>query len=420
MGNIVDYVRYETRAFADEPFNAVDALVLAQLSYESVPDIVPRLDDEARRYGTFVRRLRRFSWESPLQSLAALARTPFSTVTLEQTDAALHGSNGDSDDDHGGNHGIGNSTSNGNDHTHPVHLVGFPGTNRLHGLMRAAAKNPRFADIRVGAFTKQFDHDEQTQFAAIAFLLPDGTLVLSFRGTDDSLVGWKEDFNMAFQYPVPAQQSASDYLTAVAGLWRGPIVLTGHSKGGNVAVYAAMNAPAKVQRRITAVYSLDGPGFPQDVVKGDAYAAIMPKIHKIVPDSSIIGMVLETPEPCTVVKSDVEGMMQHFAFSWQVEGDHFVEVDDMAASSRVFNESFNQWMTSLTPDEREHAVDALFQVLDASGSSTFSGLLGAMPLALPNMIGTIVGLTPDERKHIHEAMKMLITAAMARNTAIKR
>ncbi|OZG65974.1 DUF2974 domain-containing protein [Bifidobacterium eulemuris] len=401
MGNICDYVRDETRGFDELPFNAVDALVLAQLSYESIPPLVPRLIDEVECFGTFARRARRFSWRNPVQSIRSLAQAPFSPVTLEQVNTVLHG---DVDDVC----------------THPVHLTGIADTKQVHEFVRATAANPRFSSLPMGAFAEQFDRREQTQFAAVTFRLPDGTLVLTFRGTDDSLVGWKEDFNMAFQYPVPAQEAAAEYLLVVAGMWKGPIILAGHSKGGNVAVYAAMNAPANIQSRITAVYSLDGPGFPRDVVQGDAYASIMGKIRKIVPDSSIIGMVLETPEPCTVVKSDVEGVMQHFAFSWQVEGDRFVEVDDMAASSHTFNESFNQWMTGLTPEERQHAVDALFQVLHASGSTTFSGLLSAMPLALPGMIGTIVGLTPDERKHIHEAVKMLVTAAMARNTAVTR
>lgn len=403
MGNIIDYAREEQRSFEELPFNEVDALILAQLAYEDIPRLVPALDDERNMYGTFRGRMYHFPMDrhNLRQSAKALLRAPFSAITLKQMDEVLH---------------------DGADSAcqHQVHAANFTDPAIMHSFVRTVAANPRFSGLRVGAFAERFDTDEQTQTAALTFLLPDGTLVLSFRGTDDSLVGWKEDFNMAFQYPVPAQRMAADYICAVAKLWPGDMILTGHSKGGNSAVYAAMNAPAKIRKRIAAVYSLDGPGFPEHVVTSEPYLSTVSKVHKIVPDSSIIGMVLETPEPCVVVKADCEGLMQHFAFAWQVDGDAFVRVDDIAPSSHEFNSSFNRWMTGLSREEREHAVDALFQVIHASGATTFSGLIASMPLSLPSMIGAIVGLTPDERKHLMEAMRMLAAAATARNRNITR
>ena len=403
MGNIIDYAREERRSFEELPFNEVDALILAQLAYEDIPQLVPKLDDEQAIYGTFRGRVRhfRFARHAIRRSIQALFRAPFSPITLRQMDEVLHG-------------GADNACQ------HQVHAINFTDPAITHSFVRTVAANPRFSGLRVGAFAERFDTDEQTQTAALTFLLPDGTLVLSFRGTDDSLVGWKEDFNMAFQYPVPSQRMAADYVCAVARLWPGDMILTGHSKGGNSAVYAAMNAPDAIRRRITAVYSLDGPGFPEQVVTGEPYLSAVSKVRKIVPDSSIIGMVLETPEPCVVVKADCEGLMQHFAFAWQVEGDAFVRVDDIAPSSHEFNSSFNRWMTGMTREEREHAVDALFRVIHASGATTFSGLVASMPLSLPGMIGAIVGLTPDERKHLLEAMRLLAAAATARNRNITR
>lgn len=403
MGNIIDYAREEQRSFEELPFNEVDALILAQLAYEDIPRLVPALDDERNMYGTFRGRMHHFPMDrhNLRQSAKALLRAPFSAITLKQMDEVLHG-------------GADSACQ------HQVHAVNFTDPAIMHSFVRTVAANPRFSGLRVGAFAERFDTDEQTQTAALTFLLPDGTLVLSFRGTDDSLVGWKEDFNMAFQYPVPAQRMAADYICAVVKLWPGDMILTGHSKGGNSAVYAAMNAPAKIRKRIAAVYSLDGPGFPEHVVTSEPYLSTVSKVHKIVPDSSIIGMVLETPEPCVVVKANCEGLMQHFAFAWQVDGDAFVRVDDIAPSSHEFNSSFNRWMTGLSREEREHAVDALFQVVHASGATTFSGLIASMPLSLPSMIGAIVGLTPDERKHLMEAMRMLAAAATARNRNITR
>ncbi|WP_236691725.1 DUF2974 domain-containing protein [Bifidobacterium aesculapii] len=314
---------------------------------------------------------------------------------------------------------------------HEAKIVGLVDPNTTHDFFAAVAASPRFREARLGAVVEHVDTVEQTQFAAMTFILPDGrdwrgrprakdptrggTMVIAFRGTDDSLIGWKEDFNMAFQYPVPAQRAASAYLGMAARLWRGDIVLTGHSKGGNLAVYAAMNADPEVQRRICHVYSLDGPGFPPTIVTSREYLDIQPKVTKIVPSSSIVGQIFETPEPCRVVTSDSDGIMQHFTFSWQVEGDHFVTEPDLASSSQLFNESLNAWMAGLTAEQRERAVDALFAVLHANGATTFSEVVDGFPGSIPAMIGSMLGLSAQDRRHLLEAVGMLIRASMARN-----
>lgn len=273
----------------------------------------------------------------------------------------------------------------------------------------------------MGAFLEQFDGDEQTQFAAATYRLPSGMLVVAFRGTDDSLVGWKEDFNMAFQYPVPAQVTAADYLARVAALWKdAPIVLTGHSKGGNLAVYAAMNAEDGVKDRIERIYSLDGPGFPEAVVNSFEYASVSDRIVKIVPDSSVVGMVLETPERCIVVKSDVEGIMQHFVFSWQMHGGEFDKVEDVASSSVTFNKALNKWLANLSKEQRERAVDALFAVLEASGAGSISAMMAAGPKVIPEMLGTYVGLSGEDRRNLNQALGIMLQAALARNPKVRR
>ena len=223
MGNIIDYARTETRDFGELPFREADALVLAQLSYDDVPECVPRLDDIESRYGTLHDRVKQFDPRHPIRSVRMLRKPPFDGVTIARADDELHHGSAVPD--------------------HNVENVGLVDPQVTHDFYHAIAANPRFSDIEMGAFLEQFDGDEQTQFAAVTYRLPSGMLVVAFRGTDDSLVGWKEDFNMAFQYPVPAQVTAADYLARVAALWKdAPIVLTGHSKGGNLAVYAAMNA----------------------------------------------------------------------------------------------------------------------------------------------------------------------------------
>ena len=288
-------------------------------------------------------------------------------------------------------------------------------------MLRAAAETARFGGCKMVLYRDEFVPEEETQFAAMTFLLPDGTAFIAFRGTDRSLVGWKEDFNMAFQYPVPAQATAADYLARVAALWKDvPIVLTGHSKGGNLAVYAAMNASDEVKDRVERIYSLDGPGFPESVVNSFEYASVSDRIVKIVPDSSVVGMVLETPERCMVVKSDVEGIMQHFAFSWQMHGGEFDKVEDVANSSVTFNKALNGWLSNLSKEQRERAVDALFAVLEASGAGSISAMMAAGPKVIPEMLGTYVGLSVEDRRNLNQALGIMLQAALARNPKVRR
>lgn len=395
-GNIIDYVRTRTGSFDERPFNDVDALVLASLAYQTMPDVVPTLADWERRYGTTTARWRtlmsdpKTALRHPLNSLRALRQPDFPATTLADAAADLHPQ----------------------DFDHNAGYTGLADPKLTEALFAAMARNPRFSSIHVGAVDERFSREHQTQFAAMTLLLPDGTLVVSFRGTDTSFVGWKEDFNMAFQYPVPAQQLAADYVTRVARLWQGDLVLLGHSKGGNLAVYAALQAGDDVLPRIRRVYSLDGPGFPADVVAGDRYRAVADRIVKIIPDSSIVGMILDSPEHCVVVKSNEYGPMQHLAFSWQVDRDRFVTVPEVSATSREFKRSLDRMLAGMTPDQCERVVDAMFKVLAASDEHGLIGLMEAGPKTIPAMLGAFAGLTDEERQHILEAAGILLKASL--------
>ncbi|MBT1163981.1 DUF2974 domain-containing protein [Bifidobacterium felsineum] len=418
MSSIIDYAHTEERPFTELPFNEVDALIIATLVYEDVASISPMLmldesQQQAPSGGSFASRLRAFEPKHPVIWLKNLWHPALESVSLAEANQELHRS----------------LASAADDKPHEPQVVSVIDPDLTHDLFQTCAHSPRFADVRLGAVVEHINRGEQTQFAAATFQLPDGrnrrnpthkgTLVISFRGTDDSLIGWKEDFNMTFQYPVPAQRAASAYLDTVARLWAGPIILVGHSKGGNLAIYAAMNAEASVQKRIRHVYSLDSPGFPPHVVSSPAYLVIQPKVTKIVPSSSIVGMIFDTPEPCRVVASDSQGIMQHSAYTWQVDGDRFVTESDLSSSSQLFNEELNQWITNLTTEQRERAVDALFTVLGATGANSFSEMMSRFPASLPSMFGAFVGLTPEDRRHLTSALLILLKASTAKNSTAK-
>lgn len=242
-------------------------------------------------------------------------------------------------------------------------------------LLRVAAEAPRLRNTGLAFFRNTFIAEEETQFAAMAFLLDDGTAFLAFRGTDNSLVGWKEDFNMSFQDSVPAQREAASYLISFAAQYTSPLRLGGHSKGGNLAVYAAAKAPLGVQRRIQAVYNLDGPGFHGSLMGNAGYLRMVPKIHTYIPESSIIGILLEHEEPYTVIKSRQISILQHEPYSWEIQGGDFIHLDEISAGSRFADETIKSWIADMTSAERETFVDAIYALLSEGGVSQVSDLL---------------------------------------------
>lgn len=401
MDTILDYVRNETRSFEEFPFNDADALVFALLTYDRIPDQVPSLASIEQRYGTLRARLRAFRLRHPLQSVRTLRRPPFHGLPMEevQKDVVVW------------------------ERRHPDIVqgtTGFVSAELCHDFYQGAANNPRYAQILVNAKEEIFSEDQQTQFAVETFLLPNNTIIISFRGTDDSFVGWREDFNMAYQYPVPAQRTACEYVERVAKLWpQYRIVITGHSKGGNLAVYAGMNVRDDVKDRIERVYSMDGPGFPRNVVDSYEYSTIVDRVVKIVPESSIIGMIMLDPpsERIVVVKSDASGIEQHSAFTWLMDGDRFETVPELSETSQVFDTSLNEWLMGMSQRQREKSVSALFRVLEASGRNSVSALVESPLLSLPRLFGTYVGLDSDERKYLNQAAMLVASALRSRPSA---
>jgi len=151
---------------------------------------------------------------------------------------------------------------------------------------------PRYGDLRLCGFRKKLDPDTEEQFSALTVRLPDGTNVVTFRGTDDTLIGWKENFNLSVSMPVPAQTDALEYLEEVAAELEGDLIVAGHSKGGNLAVYAATEASEEVKARIREVYNFDGPGFDEEFWESEKYLSIQDKIHVILPEDSMVGTLL--------------------------------------------------------------------------------------------------------------------------------
>ena len=238
-------------------------------------------------------------------------------------------------------------------------------------LMRLAAETERFRDVRMFGFTHEWDEAKEMQFDAVSYLLPDDTLLVSFMGTDTSLVGWKEDFNMSFLSAVPAQERATAYTVEMAAACPDrKLRIAGHSKGGNLAAWAAIHIPAQLQeQRLLAAYNNDGPGFSHDMVDSDAYRRVAGKLHTYIPESSIVGVLLEHAEDYAVIDSTNRSVMQHEPMSWSVLGPRFVHLGQRSQMGKLSDDVLRQWIGSMTPQEREQFSDALFDVLSLSGKA---------------------------------------------------
>lgn len=235
-------------------------------------------------------------------------------------------------------------------------------------LLEAVAKSPRFDNIKMSFYRSILIPEEDTQFAAVTIFLEDGSAYIAFRGTDSTLTGWKEDFNMTFQSSIPAQRLALEYVQEFAAAHPIPIWMGGHSKGGNLAVYAAAKCGEMLQKRIVEVYNQDGPGFSEAMMSDPGYRNILPKLRSYVPQSSIIGMLLEHEEPYTIIKSNQIGLMQHDPYSWQVLGANFLPVEELTADSRFLDRTFKNWLSNMSKEERSEFFDTVFDLLSSGGA----------------------------------------------------
>lgn len=276
-------------------------------------------------------------------------------------------------------------------------------------LLRAAANTHRFGEARVYSFHGVTDAEAGVQFAAVAFLAGD-LRIISYRGTDATLAGWKEDCELSFSESVPAQRLAVEYLEAAEG--DRALVLCGHSKGGNLAMYAALYATEARCAAIRAVYDFDGPGFCFDIRDLDRYARIRERTCKIIPESSIVGMLLDHDDNYQIVRSHMAGILQHDAMYWQVMGPGLVRSEKRNASSVIMDNALREWIGGMSNAERREFVEALFTVLEGTGAERTNELPEKI---LRGGLKSIIEaeLRPEQRKMMRRLLLELVRAGNA-------
>ncbi len=276
-------------------------------------------------------------------------------------------------------------------------------------VVQQAAQTERFAGTRMFAFEDRSDEEAQMQFAAVTFLLPDKSVFVAFRGTDTSLVGWKEDFNMSYLESVPAQVRAAEYTAEIMRLCRfHKVRIGGHSKGGNLAAWAGLHLPHRDYGRLLAVYNNDGPGFSRSMTERPEYALLKDKLHTFIPESSIVGVLLEHCEDYTVIASTARSIMQHEALSWCTERNRFIHLEERSAMGRRSDDVLRDWIGSMTPQERKDFTDAFFEILSMGGKARTlddvqeMGLSGAVAL-----VKEYAGADEKTRRILAEIFKRL-------------
>lgn len=356
MANMFDYLDWRGDLTFDEAeFNEVDSMILAWLSYAALDGIVPAECSET------------------------------DSVTIEEAAEKFL-------------------------KTHDVNKllkehVSFTKSSVI--MLQKLAASPRFKTLKLTGFVNKIDYKKETQFCAMTVLMQRNRYAVVFRGTDENLISWKEDFNMSFLPVIPAQNMALSYLEGVAERIRGKFYVCGHSKGGNLAVYAGVRASYRARRKILEIYNHDGPGFYDLNSLGDAYVEMLPKIHSFVPETAVVGMLLEKVGEHKVVKSNNKGLLQHDAMSWEVLGTKFVTVEHISDTSRMVNDILKNWLRETTNEERETFVDTLYKVLDASQARNLDDLNAEKGRIANVVLKEIGGLSKETKVMLGKTLSAL-------------
>ena len=275
-------------------------------------------------------------------------------------------------------------------------------------LFDVLAACPRFSDMTLCNYVSTYDEEEQEQFAAMHVNVTPNLTFIAFRGTDSTVVGWREDLNMSYMMPVPAQQSAVQYVEKTAkGLFR-RYCLGGHSKGGNLAVYSAVFCNPKLQKKITQIYNFDGPGFHRKMINEEAYKRIESRIETFVPQQSIVGLLMEHEEDYKVVESTEFSILQHEGFSWVIDRDKFVLADEINPYSKNFSLTLKAWLAEMNIAERKAVVDAFFDVFVNAGISDFMEIIDMDVKTVGRLIKEVAKVPIEQRDKVMKLVKLLI------------
>lgn len=351
MKTIFDYLEfYKNESFDTFSFNDVDSLILTLISYVKLQGIVPKDKKDS----------------ISLSKVCDLFLDQFSEKDFKKEDWLF-----------------------------PV----------SYKLMKSLKNSNRFSYVKLYHLVTATD--SKGQFGAVTFRLPNGVTFVAFEGTDSSVVGWKEDFELMYQYPIASQHLAQEYFDSTLNLFDREIYVGGHSKGGNLAMYAYMNGKSYYKKRVKTVYNFDGPGFLDDVFHSSLYQEMVPKLKMFVPKDSVVGMILGHGD-YYVVPSKNKGILQHDASSWECFGG-FLVTTTLSKKSKKLEQNLKEYLDGMSEEEKKSFVTTVFAVFEKSNISNIMQLKEFKISTLLMILKEVKNVPSSTKRNLVAILRMLIT-----------
>ena len=282
-------------------------------------------------------------------------------------------------------------------------------TEERHEVSQVIADAPRFQSLKFFGVVSEWDKDTTKQFAAVTVEVEPSVRLVVFRGTDDTLIGWKEDFLMTYSPLVAAQTDAKEYLAKQASLWSGDLMVSGHSKGGNLAIYAAATQVEDVQLRIVDIFCFDSPGLYRSVLETKGYQNIVPLAMRYIPQDSLVGLMLESEVPYVIVKSNATGAMQHSAMTWEIEDGQFIKMEKLTKNSQLNDQTFKKWTESVSDEELELFWNVFFELLFSVGIDTVNDLYGQFMHYVQEFLKAAGNMDEEKRELLTRIALLLVS-----------
>ena len=346
MGNLITYVQqYGAQTFEDKSLTDIDVLVLTEIAYLPFDEIVPKSFDVTEAI-----------------SLEQLGKE-FEQIKEKEQE-----------------------------------LNPFMITSERIELLEVVSKSQRYKEIKVFGFMNDIDDERTKQFAAVCYQWEEGNRWIIFRGTDETLIGWKEDFMMTYSDLIPAQTDAIEYLQKQAETFSGTLNVSGHSKGGNLSLYASAMQEETVQNRIEQIYCWDSPGVHRSILGTEGYQRVVSKAKRYIPQDSIVGMMLESQVPYHIIESQGSGISQHSALMWNIEEDHFVELTELTKNSQLTDQTFKQWTEVVSDEELKLFFDTFFELIFEMGVETVNDVYYNFRMYMQKFFEKAYQMDPEKRE----------------------
>ena len=346
MGNLITYVQqYGAQTFEDKSLTDIDVLVLTEIAYLPFDEIVPKSFDITE------------------------------AISLEQLGKEFE-------------------TIKEKEHENNPFMI----TSERIELLEVVSKSQRYKEIKVFGFMNDIDDERTKQFAAVCYQWEEENRWIIFRGTDETLIGWKEDFMMTYSDLIPAQTDAIEYLRKQAATFLGTLNVSGHSKGGNLSLYASAMQEEAIQNRIEQIYCWDSPGVHRSILGTEGYQRVVSKAKRYIPQDSIVGLMLESQVPYHIIESQGSGISQHSALMWNIEEDHFVELTELTKNSQLTDQTFKQWTEVVSDEDLKLFFDTFFDLIFEMGVETVNDVYYNFRMYMQKFFEKAYRMNPEKRE----------------------